>query len=148
MVNGYGTLVRSTRSPNDPPELPVLFYVGVAVYLLSFGLPAVTMGALQFPGWRCAWYALDAWRIQEASKLAVFGGLINPLAAFYLWLRLLKVAPDFELFCPSQSSFAFCQHGLPCLAWKWLPGLVTSHGSRDLPYCCFQGVSAGHNWPT
>ena len=57
-------------------------YLGAAIYLVSFRLPAA--GAI--PGWMCAVYAIWPWNVQEASKLAFFGGLINPFVVLYFFL--------------------------------------------------------------
>jgi hypothetical protein len=47
------------NSPNDRQAWPVLFCVGVALYLISFTLPGVLMrGSLLLPGWACAEYAI------------------------------------------------------------------------------------------
>jgi hypothetical protein len=78
----------NARSDAHSAGLPILFYAGVGFYLLSFSLPAVQFAGSPLRGWMCAWYSLDAWRIPEASRLAIFGGLINPLAALYIFLRL------------------------------------------------------------
>ena len=61
-------------------------YLGVAIYLVSFRLPA----ADAMPGWMCAVYAIWPWNIQEASKLAFFGGLINPLVVLYFFLSAIN----------------------------------------------------------
>ncbi len=60
-------------------------YLGAVIYLVSFLLPA----ADAIPGWMCALYAIWPWNIQEASKLAFFGGLINPLIVLYFFLSAI-----------------------------------------------------------
>jgi hypothetical protein len=90
MSSQYSPRARNARLDADPSGLPVLFYAGVGLYLFSFFLPAVQLAETPLRGWTCAWYSLDAWRIPEASRLAIFGGLLNPLAALYILLRLQR----------------------------------------------------------
>jgi hypothetical protein len=87
-------------SDEHPPVLPAIFYAGVGLYVLSFFLPAVQLGDVPFRGLVCAWYALTFWRLPQAyySQLAIFGGLINPLAALFIALRLLRHAPRVRAF--------------------------------------------------
>lgn len=91
------------RSGEHPPVLPAFFYAGVGLYVLSFFLPAVQLGDIPLRGLVCAWYALTFWRLPQAnyshySQLAIFGGLINPLAALFIALRLLHHAPRVRAF--------------------------------------------------
>jgi hypothetical protein len=77
--------------PIEPLRKPAYWsatalYMGAIVYLISFWLPAVGM----LPGWMCALYAIWPWSIQEASKLAFFGGLINPLVVLYFFLSAIS----------------------------------------------------------
>jgi hypothetical protein len=90
MSSQYSPRVRNAHLGANPSGLPVLFYAGVGFYLFSFFLLAVQLAGTPLPGWTCAWYSLDAWRIPEASRLAIFGGLLNPLAALYILLRLQR----------------------------------------------------------
>jgi hypothetical protein len=88
------------RPHEHPPVLPAFFYAGVGLYVLSFFLPAVQLGDVPFRGLVCAWYALAFWRLPQAycSQFAIFGGLINPLAALFIALRLLHHAPKVRVF--------------------------------------------------
>ncbi len=74
-----------------------LFYVGVAVYVVSFFLTATGSGNDVHSGWNCALVALFAWALPQGTnmdphiaigmRLSGFGGLINPLAIAYAILR-------------------------------------------------------------
>jgi hypothetical protein len=74
-----------------------LFYVGVALYVISFFLTGMGNGNDVHSGWNCALVALFAWalpqgtnmdpRIAIGMRLSGFGGLINPLAIVYAVLR-------------------------------------------------------------
>src|SRR5437879_9542370 len=66
----------------------VALYVGFALYFVSFFLPAVD----QWKGWDCAWLALEYWHDDKVSPLVLFGGLVNPLGALYLFLGVLNAA--------------------------------------------------------
>jgi hypothetical protein len=59
--------------------------IGIGATLLgSFALPA----ANAMPGWMCALYALLP--ASGYSKLAYFGGLINPLVVWYVFQTFLN----------------------------------------------------------
>jgi hypothetical protein len=49
--------------------------LGAGLYRVSFAFTAVDA----IPGWLCAFIALCRWHDREASDLAFFGGLIDPL---------------------------------------------------------------------
>jgi hypothetical protein len=76
------------------------FYLGVVLYVLSFVLPAVSVvgEAKAAPGWVCAWIAFFGVNDDSVSPLAVFGGLINPLALAYIVLRIRDRAPGTRWF--------------------------------------------------
>jgi hypothetical protein len=77
-------------------QVPFLFYIGVVSYVLSFFLPAVDLGDGGIPGWMCAWDALVGWPSPHVSPLIIFGGLINPVALAYMFLRFLNRASSFR----------------------------------------------------
>lgn len=83
----------------------VIFYTGLGLYALSFFLPVFTpdkMGSRAIPGWRCAYVALFLWFIDlgpntipwlnAGYRLGGFGGLINPIAIVFTFLRILDRA--------------------------------------------------------
>jgi|SRR5271163_644744 len=82
----------------------LIFYTGLGLYLLSFFLPVFRdkIGSKEIVGWRCALGALYGWVtdlgpnsipwLNAGYRLAGFGGLINPLAIVYAFLRFLDVA--------------------------------------------------------
>jgi hypothetical protein len=82
----------------------VIFFTGLALYMLSFFLPVFrdTVGSKSIPGWRCAYVALFLWVVDLGPKtipwlnvgyrLGGFGGIVNPIAVAYLVLRLLDLA--------------------------------------------------------
>jgi hypothetical protein len=73
----------------DPQKKPVTFYLGLTLYASSFFLPAVNLNGVHVPGWECAWMAFyGLWLREHVSILAVFGGLINPIAIAYAVLRI------------------------------------------------------------
>ena len=77
------------------------FYVGVGLFVLSFFLPAIRdTGASDSgaPGWLCALMAFFGFNNEQVNGLAVFGGLINPIAIAYIVLRIVDFAPDGRLF--------------------------------------------------
>jgi hypothetical protein len=107
------------------------FYVGFGLYLLSFFLPAVLWVGGPLPGWACAWMSLLVWTLRNqpselplfaGSVLALFGGLINPLAILYAVLRARNKAPKLR----SSLSHTI----LWCIPFTWLCLLVLKMGVR------------------
>jgi hypothetical protein len=81
-------LIRSNETSMKPATwIRIALSLGAALYLVSFAFTAVDA----IPGWWCALYALWPWNIQEASNLAFFGGLINPLVFLYFLLTVLNL---------------------------------------------------------
>jgi hypothetical protein len=71
-----------------------LFWLGIAIYVLSFFLPSVNPYSLgPFPGWACAWVAFFTLGERSAESLAFFGALINPIAIAYVVLHIRNRAP-------------------------------------------------------
>ena len=82
----------------------VIFYIGLGLYVLSFFLPVFRdkVGSKEISGWRCALGALYVWGmdlgpntipwLNAGYRLAGFGGLVNPLAIVYVFLRIFGVA--------------------------------------------------------
>jgi hypothetical protein len=70
--------------------LTALAYLGLAIFLLSFFLPAV--GPLT--GFGCAFWALTSWNHDDKiSSLALFGGWLNPIVLVLFFLSVFRVAP-------------------------------------------------------
>jgi hypothetical protein len=77
------------------------FYVGVGLFVLSFFLPAIrdlNLSDRGVPGWGCALMAFFGLNNEQVNGLAVFGGLINPIAIAYIVLRIFDRAPDGRFF--------------------------------------------------
>lgn len=71
----------------DRPLTPATFYIGFGLYFLSFFLPAIDLAGNAVPGWMCAWMAFIGDGKYE-SRLAIFGGLINPIVITYIVLEV------------------------------------------------------------
>ncbi len=84
-------------------ESPKLFWSGLALYVISFCLPAVRWVTGRMPGWSCAWLSLFVWANKSVPgspakhnlgvRLTVFGGLINLLAITYFLLTIFGQTP-------------------------------------------------------
>jgi hypothetical protein len=73
----------------SPIETAASVYLGSGVFLLSFFLPAV--GDLR--GWQCAVFAATSWTEDDKiSRLALFGGWLNPLVLVLFFLSVFRVA--------------------------------------------------------
>jgi hypothetical protein len=69
------------------------FRIGLVIFVVSFFLPALTDAAGPLVGWGCALLAFFGLGNENVNFLAVFGGLINPLAVAYIILRIRDRAP-------------------------------------------------------
>jgi hypothetical protein len=122
-----------------------VLYFGIAIYVLSFFLPAVNpydLGGI--PGWACAWLSFGS--IGEGvswSALGFFGALINPIAITYVVLRIRNRAPHFRsvlatailLFIPlTWLSLAFAQYKIEAGHIAWIAGLLSMISWSDLRY--------------
>jgi len=78
-----------SRTSSDS-MLTALRYLGLAIFLLSFFLPAV--GSLT--GFGCAFWALTSWSHDDKiSSLALFGGWLNPIVLVLFFLSVFHRAP-------------------------------------------------------
>jgi len=83
-----------SRPPARLLSALIFFRLGIAIYVLSFLLPAVNPYSLgSFPGWSCAWLAFFTLGERSAGSLAFFGALINPIAIACAVLRIRGRAP-------------------------------------------------------
>jgi hypothetical protein len=127
------------------PTRAVFLYFGIAIYALSFFLPAVNPYNLGgFPGWACAWLAFST--IGDGvsgSALGFFGGLINPIAITYVVLRIRNRAAHFRsalatailLFMPlTWLSLAITQYRVEIGHVAWITGLLLMISWSDLRY--------------
>lgn len=82
-----------------------MFYLGIALYLISFFLPSLWNGQGYATGWRCAVLALAVWGTNGwvdagyrlGVRLTIFGSLINLFAIAYAVLRFFRRAPKARL---------------------------------------------------
>ena len=115
-----------------------IFYVGLGLYVLSFFLPVFRdgMGSKEISGWRCALGALYVWGmdlgpntipwLNAGYRLAGFGGLVNPLAIVYVFLRILGVAVTARRVLAGSI--------LICIALTWLSLSILCGGDALCPY--------------
>lgn len=122
----------------------VLLCIGIGIFVLSFFLPAVNAYELDFDGFACGWVSLFALQDgMSVSALAFFGGLINPIAIFYVVLRIRDRGPHFRsvlstailLFIPlTWLSLAFAQYRVEIGHVAWITGLLLMISWSDLRY--------------
>lgn len=112
---------------------PESWRFGLAIYIISFLLPAVWNDGGYHPGWSCALLALFVWRddfpgatarYSLGVKLTIFGGVINLLVIAYFLLRIFGQTPR------TQKAAAWAILG--CLPPMWvslyLMGAIPSIG--------------------
>ena len=119
-----------------------VFYTGLALYVISFFLPAVADNTGGLPGWFCAWFAFAALHgVNQVSPVAIFGGLINPVAVVYVVLRILGRARRLRIasaiailiFIPlTWLSLIFMQLGVRIGHVLWIAGLLLMISWKDL----------------
>jgi hypothetical protein len=88
------------RKRNFRPPAKV-FYLGLTLFVVSFFLPSLNQhGHDHVVGWGCAVIAFFGFSSEAngVSGLAVFGGLINPLALVYIVLRIRDRARNVRFF--------------------------------------------------
>jgi hypothetical protein len=119
------------------------FYFGVGLFLLSFFLPAIRteFSDRDAPGWICAWMAFFGLDNKEVNGLAVFGGLLNPIAIAYTVLRIRDRAPDTRFFLAGAIlafipltwlSLIVMHLGISIGHVAWIAGLILIIHWRDL----------------
>ncbi len=135
----------------------VLRFIGLAVFVLAFFLPAVRTGApgpdaTLFPGWKCASIALTEtvglfgksvpWPPPLPILLVIFSGWINPLVVlvlltgFFARLRVLRrVLGIFVLLCMVATWWFFAlQKVAPLIGhWLWIAGALAILAPDALP---------------
>ena len=115
----------------------VIFYIGLGLYVLSFFLPVFRdgVGSKEISGWRCALGSLYVWGmdlgpntipwLNAGYRLAGFGGLVNPLAIVYVFLRILGVAVNARRVVAASI--------LICIALTWLSLSILCGRDRCAP---------------
>jgi hypothetical protein len=97
------------------------FYLGVALYSISFLLPAVTQAGMPMRGFTCALMSLWMWAdTKNSSFLVIFGGVINPLAIACIVLRASNRSARLRYYLYSAT--------LLCIPFTWLCLLTLKMG--------------------
>lgn len=78
------------KNSSDSVLSTIAPYLGLSLFLTSFFLPAVG----NLTGFDCAWFAMISWKPDDQiSRLALFGGWLNPQVLFLFFLSRLRMVP-------------------------------------------------------
>jgi hypothetical protein len=132
------------REPEPPTHRPptTAFYVGLALYALSFLLPAVNNGFQNIPGWVCAGFSAPLALGVGATPL-FFLGFLNPLAIIYAGLRLydravrVRIALVIAIMICILLTWVFLlilQFGIRIGHIAWIAGLLLIIDWKDLSF--------------
>jgi hypothetical protein len=92
------------------------------------------------PGWICAWMAFFGLDNKDVNGLAVFGGLINPIAIAYIVLRIRYRAPEARFFLAGATlafipltwlSLIMMHLGILIGHFAWIAGLLLMIDWKD-----------------
>jgi hypothetical protein len=115
------------------PVTSRLAVFGIAIYVVSFALPAVESHDGIALGIMCAFDALWPFNDHTASPLAFFGGVINPMIATYLFFWLFGVAEELRkkiavaiFICIPITWISIAQMDFKMLIghWAWIAGIL------------------------